>query len=118
MSITSTLLPSMMPVAPNVLWLLAMSVAGSVAFALAVVVGAEKLDTSFHSVDELRAFAAAPTLAVIRRIPTRAETRRKRVRFALVALAFVAALAVAVAGARYVGSGNEQLVRMTMRGAE
>lgn len=108
--------PSMAPVAPNTLWLLGMSLVGSVALAFAAVVGAEKLDTSFHSVDELRAFVGVPTLAVIRRIPTRSTSRGRRLRFALTALGVLAVLAIVVAGARYVGSGNEQLVRMTMRG--
>lgn len=109
-------LPSMNPVAPNTLYLLAMALAVSIAVAFAAVVAAERIDTSFHSVDELRAFAAVPTLAVIRRIPTRRDHHGARLRFALVMLAIVAGLVLIVGGARYVGSGNEQLVRLTARG--
>ena len=109
--------PSMAPVAPNTFWLLGMSLVGSVALAFGAMVGAEKLDTSFHSVDELRAFAAVPTLAVIRRIPTPSAVRARRLRFALLTLAVAAGLALAAGGAYYIGSGNEQIVRMTMRGA-
>jgi polysaccharide chain length determinant protein (PEP-CTERM system associated) len=108
--------PSIAPVAPNRLWLLLMSFAGSLALAFAAVIAAERIDTSFHSVDELRAFVSVPTLAVIRRIPTRAETRGQRLRFAVTVVAALVGLAVMVLGARYVGTDNEQVVRMTARG--
>jgi polysaccharide chain length determinant protein (PEP-CTERM system associated) len=104
------------PAVPNRLWLLVLSFVGSLALALASVVAREKLDTTFHSVDELRAFAAVPTVAVIRRIPTPAGSTRTRRRAALAALAIVAALAAAIGAGRYIGSGNEQIVRMTERG--
>ena len=107
--------PSTGPVAPNTLWLLAMSLGASLALAFAAVVAAERVDTSFHSVDELRAFAAVPTLAVIRRIPTRSAVRGRRLRFALATLAVLLGLALIVGGAHYVGSGNEQLTRLTAR---
>jgi succinoglycan biosynthesis transport protein ExoP len=109
-------IPSGRPTAPNRMWLLGMGVVGSLALALFAVVGAEKLDTTFHSVDDLRAFARIPAIAVIRRIPTPAEARRRRVRQVLVAASVVAALALIVAGARHVGYGNEQIVMMTARG--
>jgi polysaccharide biosynthesis transport protein len=109
-------LPATAPSAPNRLWLLAIGFVGSLALAFAAVVAAERLDTSFHSVDELRAFAAVPTLAVIRRIPTRSAVRGRRIRFAIATVVVVVGLALIVGGARYVGAGNEQLVRMTARG--
>jgi len=109
-------IPSGRPTAPNRMWLLGMGIVGSLALALFAVVGAEKLDTTFHSVDDLRAFARIPAIAVIRRIPTPAEARRRRVRQVLVAASVVAALALIVAGARHVGYGNEQIVMMTARG--
>jgi succinoglycan biosynthesis transport protein ExoP len=108
--------PSMAPVAPNTLWLLAISLVGSLALAFAAMIAAEKLDTSFHSVDELRAFAAVPTLVVIRRIPTRSAIRGRRLRFALVTLAGLVGLALIVGTARYVGTDNDRIVRMTVRG--
>jgi polysaccharide chain length determinant protein (PEP-CTERM system associated) len=109
-------IPSGRPTAPNRMWLLGMGVVGSLALALFAVVGAEKLDTTFHSVDDLRAFARIPAIAVIRRIPTPAEARSRRVRQVLVAASVVAALALIIAGARHVGYGNEQIVMMTARG--
>jgi polysaccharide chain length determinant protein (PEP-CTERM system associated) len=109
-------IPSARPAAPNRAWLLGMGLFGSLALALGVVVGAEKLDTTFHSVDDLRSFAMIPAVAVIRRIPTPSETRNRRVRQALVTASVVAALALIVVGARHLGVGNEQIVMMTTRG--
>jgi len=109
-------IPPTVPSAPNRLWLLGMGFAAAMALALGAVVAAEKLDTTFHNVDALRAFAGVPMLAVIRRIPTRSELRNRRLRIALVTASVIAALFLLVGGAHYVGSGNEQIVRMTSRG--
>jgi succinoglycan biosynthesis transport protein ExoP len=109
-------IPSGRPAAPNRLWLLGMGLAGSLALALAAVVAAEKLDTTFHSVEDLRSFARIPAVAVIRRIPTPSEARRRRVRRVLVTATVMVALVLIVVGARHFGSGNEQIVMMTARG--
>lgn len=109
-------IPSARPAAPNRLWLLGMGLFGSIALALVAVVGAEKLDTTFHSVEDLRAFARIPAVAVIRRIPTPSEARHRRIRSTLVAASVVAALVLIVVGARHLGTGNEQIVMMTTRG--
>jgi polysaccharide biosynthesis transport protein len=109
-------IPSGRPTAPNRLWLIALGFFASVALALGAVVAAEKLDTTFHTVEDVRAFAGIQALAVIRRIPTASEIRTRRIRFALVTVSVVTALVLIVFGARYVGTGNEQLVLMTARG--
>jgi hypothetical protein len=57
-----------------------------------------------------------PTVAVIRRISAAAPSRQARLRVAGTAVALLAALALAIGAGRYIGSGNEQLVRMTERG--
>jgi hypothetical protein len=108
-------IPTSRPWAPNRFWLLLMGLIAAVALAFAAVVAAERLDTSFHTVDDLRAFVAVPTLAVIRRLPTRANARAGWLRPALVMLAFLVGLAFIIAGTHYVGSGNEQIARMTAR---
>ena len=102
--------------APNRLWLLGMGLVGSLALALGAVVGAEKLDTTFQSVEDLRAFDRVPALAAIRRISTTSEARTRRIRRTLVAASVVAALVLIVVGARHFGLGNEQIVMMTARG--
>lgn len=109
-------IPSARPAAPNRGWLIGMGFVGSLALALVAIVGAEKLDTTFHSVEDLRGFARIPAIAVIRRIPTPSEARSRRVRRVLVTASVVVALALIVAGARHIGSGNEQIVLMTARG--
>ena len=108
-------IPPLNPAAPNRLWLLLMSVVVAAAVGLGAIVASEKLDTSFHTVDELQTFTSLPTLARIRLIPSAARTRRQRVRFVLFAAAALVAAGVAVAGAYYVAGNNEDLVRMTVR---
>ena len=108
-------LPPTRPSAPNRLWLLAMGFIASLALGCGAVVGVERLDTTFHAVDELRAFANVPMLATIRPIPTPGRARRQRRRAVLITLAVIVGLAVIVAGSYYVAGGNEQIVRLMAR---
>jgi polysaccharide biosynthesis transport protein len=108
-------IPPAQPAAPNRLWLLAMGFLGSLALGFAAIVAAEKLDTTFHTADDLQAFANVPLLARISLIPTAAGARRQRLRFALMALAVVVGLVLIVAGSRYIAADNEQIVRLTAR---
>ena len=110
-------IPPIHPAAPNRLWLLIMGIVAAVALGFGAIVAAEKLDTTFHTVDDLQEFTNLPTLARIRRIPTAARARRERLRFALMAAAAIVALMAVVAGSYYVAGGNEQIVRMTARPA-
>jgi polysaccharide chain length determinant protein (PEP-CTERM system associated) len=110
-------IPPIHPAAPNRLWLLIMGMVAAVALGFGAIVAAEKLDTTFHTVDDLQEFTNLPTLARIRRIPTAARARRERLRFALMAAAAIVALMAVVAGSYYVAGGNEQIVRMTARPA-
>ena len=105
------------PAAPSRFWLLLMGLAGALACGLATMIAAEKLDTTFHSADDLQTFTNLPTLARIRLIPTPARARRERFRFVLFAAAALGLAAVVVAGSYYVAGGNEQIVRMTARPA-
>ena len=78
---------------------------------------AEMLDTSFHSVDELRRFTTVPVLVSIPRIVTEGDRRRRRERFRLAAAGAMLGL-VLIAGVSYfIGHGNEQLVQMLSRDA-
>jgi polysaccharide chain length determinant protein (PEP-CTERM system associated) len=109
-------LPPLAPAAPNRTWLVLMGLVAALALALGGVVMLERLDTTFHDADDLRAFADVPMLATIRQVATKAASRRRRVQHALVAVSVVVALGVIVAGTYYVAKGNEQLVRMMVRG--
>lgn len=108
-------IPPARPAAPNRLWLLAMGIFASLAVGFGAIVAAERLDTTFHAVDDLQAFTNVPMLATIRRIPTKTGARRQRFRVALMTVAAIVGLALTVAGSYYVGSGNEQIVRLTAR---
>ena len=110
-------IPPERPAAPNRLWLLLMGLVAAVALGFGAIIAAEKLDSTFHSVDEVQAFTNLPTLARIRLIPTAARARRQRLRFALVTAATIVAMAAFVAASYYVSGNNEQIVRMTARSA-
>src|SRR5262249_53202004 len=65
------------PAAPQRLRLLAMALALSVGLALGLVLVAEQIDTSFYTLDELRAFTPAPVLVSIPRLVTETDRRRR-----------------------------------------
>ena len=114
--ILDSAIPPRLPMAPNRLWLAAMGLFASFALALAAVVIAEKLDTTFHTVDDLRAFVDVPTLASIRRIVTSTAVRERRYRVAFVGLWLIAGLTLVLVGSHRLAAGNEQIVRLTARG--
>jgi uncharacterized protein involved in exopolysaccharide biosynthesis len=64
-------LPPLSPAAPNRMWLALMGFVGALALALGAVVGVERFDTTFHNVDDLRAFIDVPMLTTIRRVATK-----------------------------------------------
>jgi polysaccharide chain length determinant protein (PEP-CTERM system associated) len=109
--------PPTQPAAPDRFWLVILSLAGAVALAIGAVVLAERLDTTFHTADDLRAFIDVPALITIRQVVTLEEARHRRQRLALTAVSAIVGLAVVVAGSYYVASGNEQIVQLTARGA-
>jgi uncharacterized protein involved in exopolysaccharide biosynthesis len=77
------------------------------------VIAAEKLDTSFHSVDELREYTTVPVIATIPRIGS--GPRRGYARLALATVSAVAAVVLVATLSAYFANGNEQLVRMLQR---
>ena len=103
------------PAAPKRPLLFLLTLAGSTGLAVAAVLLAEKLDTSFHEVDELRAFSNIPVLVSIPRIVTTNDSRRKwwRIRFA--ATAALIGLVVIVGVTFVVVNGNERLVLLLAR---
>jgi hypothetical protein len=87
-------------------------IVASVTLAFAAMAVADRLDTAFHTVNELRAFASVPGLVTIRMIPTKARAAPalpagahdciRRGRADLI-----------VARTRHVPAGNEAIVRRT-----
>jgi len=109
-------MPSRIPAAPNRLRLFIVSLVLSVGLAGGALLVAEMLDTSFHSVTELREFSIVPVLVSIPRIVTDADRYRQQRWFRLAAAGTMLGL-VLIAGASYfIGHGNEQLVQMLAGG--
>jgi protein tyrosine kinase modulator len=108
-------LPNPLPAAPNRVRLLMMTLAFSLALAVGAVVLAEHIDTSFHSVDDLRAFSPVPVLVSIPRIVTQAGLRRARRRMRLAASVALIGLVMIVGIAYVVAHGNERLVAALAR---
>jgi hypothetical protein len=92
-----------------------MGFVAAVGLAFGSIVAAEKLDTTFHSVDDLRSSLNVPTLATLRLIRTKADARRDRRRFVVATAVVVASLAMIGAAAYYVADDNEQIVKLTAR---
>jgi hypothetical protein len=109
-------IPNSQAAAPNRVRLLLMAVAVSLGLAVGAVVLAEHVDTSFHSIDDLRAFSAVPVLVSIPRIVTQAGLRRARWRMRLAASGALIGLVMIVGIAYVVAHGNEQLVALLARG--
>jgi succinoglycan biosynthesis transport protein ExoP len=114
--ILDSAMPPRDPAAPDRLRLLIMGFIAALGLAAGAVVAAEKLNTAFHDIDDLRAFVSSRTVVRAPLILTAADIRRQRLRFAAVAVSALAALALIVAGSHYVASGNEQIVRLMERG--
>ena len=108
-------LPNPLPAAPNRVRLLVMTLAFSLGLAVGAVVLAENIDTSFHSVDDLRAFSPVPVLVSIPRIVTQAGLRRARRRMRLAASVALIGLVMIVGIAYVVAHGNERLVAALAR---
>jgi len=107
--------PPRVPAAPDRARLAFLAFVLAVAAAVGAIVLLERLNRTFHAVDDLRPLVAGRIIAVPA-IATAASARAQRRRFALGALAFALMLALAVAGARVISRGNEPLVRFADRG--
>lgn len=108
-------LPNPDPAAPNRLQLLLVAVMGSLGLAVGAVVLAERVDTSFHTVDDLRGFSPVPVLVSIPRIVTKRDLRRRRWHTRLAAGAALIGLVVIVGAAYFTAHGNERLVSLLTR---
>jgi polysaccharide biosynthesis transport protein len=107
--------PSADPAAPKRLRLMLLGLGLSLGLAVVSVLVAEQYDTSFHMLDDLRAFANVPVLASIPRLITDADVRRQQLRFRLAGLWLTVVLALIVGGSYLVAHGNEQLVWLLTR---
>jgi len=113
--VLDTAIPRLEPAAPNRVQLLVIAVLGSLGLAVGAVMLAERIDTSFHTVDELRTFSALPVLVSIPLIITPRDSRRRYWRMRLAASAACIALALIVGAAYFAAHGNERLVSLLVR---
>jgi len=108
-------IPDPKPDAPKRVKLLLIALVGSMGLAVGAAMLAEHMDTSFHSVDELRAFSAVPVLVSIPRIVIEADRLRQRHRARLAAGAAFVGLVLIVGSAYLIAHGNEHLVSVLGR---
>ena len=104
------------PWMPNRLWIAGMGFFAALAAGAAVVIAAEKLDSTFHSADDLRMSVNVPMLATIRRVPTRRAARRGLFWTALKVSAAIIVVMLMAAGSYRFADGNEDIVRLISRG--
>ncbi len=103
-------------IAPNVPRILAVGIALALAILVSVVAIVERMDTSFHTLDDLRSFTSVPVLASVPRLVTwtdQRQARRGTRRFVTVLLLIVASVFV---GAAYLGRGDQTLLTGTAHG--
>ena len=112
--VIETAFPAREPAAPNRGKLALLGMALACAVTAGVVMLAEQLDTSFHAVDDLRAFSKLPVLVTIPEIKTRSDRTRRRWRARLAAGAGVVGLFLVV-GLAYVGAHNDALITLLTR---
>ena len=101
--------------APNRVRLFLIALAAAVGLAVGVVLMVEHIDTSFHELDELRAFSNVPVLASIPRIVTRTDLRRQWWRMRLGATAALVGFVLIVGVAYFLAHGNERLILLLTR---
>jgi polysaccharide biosynthesis transport protein len=103
-------LPGRQPTAPARGKFLVVTLIGSLGLAAGAVMAAERLDTSFHTADELQAFTAMPVLASIPWIMTQTYLRRRQWRVRLVTAGALVGILLIGGMAYVVAHGNESLV--------
>jgi len=100
------------PAAPNRMRLRFLAVMVALVSGVAVLFMTEHLDTSFHTVGELRQFTTVPVLATIPYIKGRTEFMSRALRVAAITGAVIFVCALAAFAAVHFARGNTQLVWM------
>jgi succinoglycan biosynthesis transport protein ExoP len=103
------------PSAPNRPFILMLGLLAALGLAGAAVVAAEQIDTTFHSLDELKAFTSVPVLATV---PAIADGRGRVVwRAAFVSASILIVVGLSATAAAMLARGNEDIVRLLVRSA-
>jgi succinoglycan biosynthesis transport protein ExoP len=114
--ILDTAIPARNPTGPNRDLLMLYGLMLAVGMAVGAVVLAERLDTTLHTVEDLRVRTAVPVLVSIPRMITASDARRQRRRAKAAATAVALGLALMVGASAYIAHGNEQLAALLARG--
>ena len=108
--ILDSAVPAQRPNAPDRVRLMLLSLGLALGAGMAAVFAAERFDTSFHDLDDLRSFSRVPVLAAIPRIITDADARVRRRRLRLGALSTIAAIGLIIVSSYFIAHNNQTLV--------
>ena len=109
-------LPPDTPTAPKTGRLALLGLMAALGLAAVVVMVTEQVDTSFHTIDDLRTHVGAPVMAsAIPHIAVPADERKRKRRRQLFIAASVVALAVIIGLSWLIASGNYELVSFLAR---
>ena len=108
-------LPPPFAAGPNRFRLLVFGLMLAFVLAIAAAILIDKIDTSFHTVDDLRSFTRVPVLVSIPRIRTVADNRRRRARSVAVAVTALVTLVLLASGAFYYAHGSDQVARLLLK---
>jgi polysaccharide chain length determinant protein (PEP-CTERM system associated) len=106
-------LPPEGPTGPNRTRLILLGILLALAAAVAIVLGSEQFDASFHGVDEVREFTSVPVLVSIP--PIGPVPFKRRLLTGLATVSAIAAIALIATAAAYFAHGNDQLARLIGR---
>ena len=102
--------PRRQAIAPSMRKIAAVGIAVALAAAAAAVLLIERLDNSFHTVEDLRVFTRVPVLASVPRAVSSRERRRNARQARLFAAKLFVLLAFTLAGSAFLSSGGSALV--------
>ncbi|MEA2626527.1 MAG: protein tyrosine kinase modulator, partial [Candidatus Binatota bacterium] len=100
------------PTAPNRPRMIVMALLLALAVAAGAALAAERFDSSFHTVEDLRGFSKIPVLVSIPRIVIASDTRRERLRFWVKTVTAVASLVLIAGGSYLLAHGNDRLAHL------
>jgi polysaccharide biosynthesis transport protein len=103
------------PSAPHRPYLLVLGVLAAIGLAAAAVIVAEQFDTTFHSLDDLRAFTSVPVLATVPLITL--GRGRQLARAVVVSASILVVIGLTAYAAAYLARGNEDIVRLLVHSA-
>jgi protein tyrosine kinase modulator len=101
------------PTGPNRMRLILLGILLALAAAVAVVLGSEQFDASFHGIDDIREFTSVPVLVSIP--PIGPVPFKRRLLTGLATVSAIAAIALIATASAYFAHGNDQLARLIGR---